>query len=154
MKFPKMKFRIKGSGHAIGNQREWLDPKVKNLPYLFSLDEAEHFASKVFSKSVMKRMGSAKDGTKITLRKGRSYHIWIECFDKKLRAQKKKNDTTEIRVLGKKVKALVKNKDVKELLTVMTRIMKLSKNVKIVPDDIRELCSNFHWWYENNWLKK
>lgn len=114
-----IKFKIKSYG-ITGGVKSWLSPSTKELPYIFSLSDARFISA--FSASVINKMSAAKKhGAKITLRKGRLYHIFIEVINKEDGINQKKNLVNMKRLAIK----LSKSEDVQSYFDTVRKIKTL-----------------------------
>ncbi len=109
-----VKYKIES--HGISNPKEWLNPLCKKLPPRFKITDIK---SGMFSDSVIKRIRSATyHGTRISLRKGRGYHIFISTINIEDQNNKKKKLTS----LKKLATKLSKSKDIKLYFNTISKI--------------------------------
>lgn len=110
-----VKFKIESFG--ITGAKDWLNESCKQLPYIFSLSDVQY--SGCFSTSIIKRLGGAKKhGLKITLRKGRGYHIFIRVINKEYEKNQQKN----IAIMKRLATKLSKSEDVVKYFDTVRKI--------------------------------
>lgn len=147
-----IKFRLVSEGISPNDRRRWLPKKARSLPALFTFDQVPAGA---FSKSVMKRLRSAKkDGAYIHLRGGRRYSLGIVVINKEQRAQKKSADRSSLQKASRRLKALSKDETVKEFLSSLLSVVKLSKNTDLITEETRGICVAVSDWYERYWRSR
>ena len=114
------------SDYVPTNQiKDWLSPKTKSLKIPFKLEDIQ---PGTFSKSVMKPLATAKDGTRIRVRGGR-YWIAIEAIEN--RKKNKKGLKQQVAAIKRRITILTKtSKDLKELRELESKLTNLEWKVK------------------------
>jgi hypothetical protein len=115
------------SNYVSTNQiKDWLSPKTKALKIPFKLEDIQ---PGTFSKSVMKRLMSAKDGTRVIVRKGRGYWIAIEVVEN--RKENKKGLKKQVAAIKRRMTILTKTSDdLREMRELQSKLTNLEWQVK------------------------
>lgn len=112
-----IKFKIESFGIFKGPAKNFLNTSCKELSNIFTLSDVQFGG--YFSISILKKLATVKKhDAKITLRKGRGYHIFIRVINKEDAENRKKNLANMKRLAVK----LSKSEDVKDYYNIVRKI--------------------------------